>query len=499
LSREDVFEAHDRPTSWDAPEDYENYEPLHEHDYYDEEEYGDQYSYEHWQRSKYGSVASVPDQRTVQEQQYTDRDQPTQRERAPTRHAQPTPEWYDGYRPDDYYAYADEYYRDRYMPEEDYMKKMYMMMFRNIEYDIKVPIMQIIATISLFFIFIINFSEPFNLRFVVALGNFSPLVNPYYHPPAVAAILGAIFGIFLYLFPSLDRDLKRVLIIGTIILLIFFFAAPAIWAGISTYSASNVGQMFARSLIEFLKLAAVLVYWAPMFLGVYGIWSRNSFYIGVSALFLFLTIIVLDIYLFIEGESINKLRNNWIYYVIFSIILFCYIEMSDSAITFAKLTSTENQKEIDPSYYEHLDRILKKYFVYFVILTIFIIILSWVTLHFSNFLRLVDSDQISESLEISSIYGIILSLLILGIIILFIGLFLRHEQGFRSLWTRLVKFITGSDVQPRSKIKSRHPSVPTQPQSQYGSGPSTKEHISDDDRELDYYGMETPRDYKRVY
>ncbi len=161
--------------------------------------------------------------------------------------------------------------------------------------------------------------------------------------------------------------------------------------------------------------------------------------------------------------------------------------MSDSAITFARLTSTENQKEIDPSYYEHLDRILKKYFVYFVILTILIIILSWVTLHFSNLLNLVDSEQVTESLELSSIYGIILSLLIMSILILFIGLFLRHEQGFKVLWKRLVTFITGS--KPQSGSNQPIYSSPSH------HSPSTEQPISSEE----YYEMDTPMEHKRGY
>ena len=112
--------------------------------------------------------------------------------------------------------------------------------------------------------------------------------------------------------------------------------------------------------------------------------------------------------------------------------------MSDSAVTFANLTSTANQEEIDPSYYEHLDRILKKYFVYFILLTIFIIILTWITMNFSAMLQAAGSSQIAESLELTSIYGTMISLIVIGIIILFIGLFLRYERAFRRILNRFI-------------------------------------------------------------
>jgi len=443
FSREDILQEYE-DYDWDRGEYRGEYEPVHEHDSYEQDYYS---SYEHWLRSRHGGSRAVPVEWT---NGYGDYEGKERRRIIGRTKRPPPPDYYGG---DDYFAYAPEYYKERYMPEEDYLQRLYLLMFRNIDYDIKIPIMQIIATGALFLIFVINYM--INYEYVIALSNFSPWVK--IQPPGVAAVLGTICGIFLYLFPSLDRDLKRTVIIGTIILLIFFFAGPALWAGFASFDNAVVGQAFAVSLIEFLKLAAVLVYWAPIFIGVYGIWSRNTFYIGVSAMFLFLTIIILDIYLFYEGLPITKIRDHWMVYVVFSIILFCYIEMSDSAVTFAKLTSTSNQEEIDPSYYEHLDRILKKYFVYFILLIIFIIILTWLTLHFSTILTLAGSSQVAESLELSSIYGTIISLIMIGIVILLIGLFLRNEQSFKRVYDRLLSFFRPEEPQiyARAKAQSR--------------------------------------------
>ena len=466
LSREYVFD--DFYDDYDlVEEEYSgDYEPLHEHDISYEHPY--ESSYEDWQRSKYGGAVSVPGEYSGRGERGRDRYRTDHADRVaphPSRQRRQI-DGYDfadeEYIVDDYYAYAPEYYKERYMPEEDLLKKFYMMMFRKIEYDIKVPIMQIIATIALFFIFILNYhitiyqdgNVLYNVweTYLLALGkgtvnDFSIYVQ--YQPPAVAAFIAAIFGVFILIFPSLDRDLKRVIIIGTIILLIFFFAGPALWKGIETFDATEVGKMFYLSLREFLKIVVLLIYWAPIFIGIYGIWSRNSFYVGISAMFLFLTILILDIYLAYEGQIILKGKDDWLVYVVFSIILFCYIEMSDSAITFANLTSTENKKEIDPTYYEHLDRILKKYFVYFIFLTIFIIILTWLTLNFSSLLRAVDSAMLAESLEISSIYGTIISLIVLGIIILLIGLFIRNVESFKSVFGKITTFFSSRFSTPK--------------------------------------------------
>lgn len=450
LDREDVIQKYDEHEPvyeyekdygyWDTPTiDYDSgdylpedtysdyYEPGHVHQPGYESEH--RYAHDRWTRRRYGMGSGIPEYWTDRKGDYDtsmEAQYPDERgwdEQYPS----------DYYYSEAYYVDAPEYYRDRYMPTEDSLKKLYMRMFRNIDYNIKVPVMQVIATGALFFIFILNYL--INIEYVIALSKFSPWVAV--QPPMVAAILGALFGIFLYLFPNLDRDIRRTVIIGTIILLIFFFAGPALLAWIAENDLAAIGNAFADTIEQFLKLAAVLVYWAPIFLGIYGIWTKNSFYIGASAMFMFLIIIILDVYLFYEGLPINKIRDNWLQYVIFSIILFCYMEMSDSAITFARFTSVRDKDSIDPGYYEHLDKILEKYFVYFILLTIFIIILSWITLNFAGILKVLGSIQVGESLEISSIYGSMISLIIIGIIILFIGLFIRYEGTLRKIANRL--------------------------------------------------------------
>ena len=428
LSREDILGEYESQLGFND-DYYGDYGPVHEHDVSYGYESEPNHSYEHWQRSKYGGSVTVPTEWSGSrlEDPYSRR-MPQQGVRYRRQKLLDEQLTYQ-YGGNEYYARAPEYYKKRYMPEEDYLKKLYVSMFGNFEYDIKVPIMQIIATIALAVIFVLNYY--INIEYVTALGNYSSLVK--YQPPILAAFFGFIVGLFLYSFPSLDQELRRAIILGTIILLIFFFALPALWAGFSQYDMAAVGMEFYRTLDTFLRLAAVLVYWAPMFLGVYGIWSRNNFYTGISAMFLFMIIIILDIYLFYSSVDIPKIRSEWPVYVFFSIVLFCFIEMSDSATNFAKLTSTSNIKEIDPTYYDHLDRILKKYFVYFVILTIFIVILTWLTLNFETILHAIGSLQLAESLELSSIYGAVISLILIAMVILFIGLFIRYEESFRKV------------------------------------------------------------------
>jgi len=454
------------------PEDHYGYDtgyniesrPGHVHQPGQEMEH--RYSHDRWARSRYGVGfgGGAPEH-------WTDRDgdyEPSVDAQYPEQGPMGDSEMPSNYR-DEYYVDAPDYYRDRYMPTEDSLTRIYYKMFRDIEYNIKVPVMQLIATIALFIIFIGNYY--LNYEYVAALSLFTDLIK--YQPPPAAALFGALFGLFLYVFPHLDRELKRSLVIGTIIILIVLFAGPALLVAPS-YDMGLVGIAFRDSIIIFLQIAAVFVYWAPMFLGIYGIWSRNSFYIGASAMFLFLIIIMLDIYLFSLGETVTKTRSDWLWYALFAIILFCYMEMSDSAITFAKYTSITDVDAIDPGYYEHLDNILKKYFIYFILITIFITIIAWITLNLTSFLKWAGSVQVSESLELTSIYGIIISLIVVGLVILFVALFARNEKVFRNFYYKLEdKFTSKRFYQSYQPVQSAERAVhaePAEPKKRYDQG-----------------------------
>ncbi len=447
LDREDIIQGDTTESDieyWGYPTiDYDSGEYLPSEHYDSDPEYepgfesGHRYAHERWSRSRYGMGMNIPTNWTDRQGEYdTSFDAQYPEQRLDEDYEQD----YQDYRySDSYYIDAPDFYRERYAPREDSLKRLYLRMFRNIEYNIKVPFMQITATIALFILFWANYT--INFDYVTALGSFSPYVDPMVHPPAVAGIFAAIFGVFLILFPKMNKDIKRIVIMLTIIFLIILFSGPAIIAWVNTYDIEKVGLAFAGSIYEFLKLAAVLVYWAPMFLGIYGIWTRNSFYIGASAMFMFLIIIVLDIYLFYEGVGIPKIRDNWGYYVGFTVLLFCYIEISDSAITFANFTSIRDKAAIDPGYYEHLDKILEKYFVYLILFTGLTLFMGYFTLNFNEFLKAIGSEQIAVSLEMTSVFGTIISLIVISIIILFIGLFIRYEDSLKKIYYKLMNIL----------------------------------------------------------
>jgi hypothetical protein len=312
--------------------------------------------------------------------------------------------------------------------------------FQDTKYNIKIPLMQLTATGALLIIFLLNYA--FNPEYVISLSNFSPYVAA--HPPVIAAIFGAMFGFFLYIFPSMGRDFKRTIVIGTILILIFFFAAAPLVALFATGSAEEVGYAFGLTLQEFVKIFAVLLYWSPVMLGVYGIWSRKSMFVGLAAMFLFFIIILYDGILLYNGWEMTKTYDDWPVFVLFALALFCFIEMADSAINFSDISDTAPYSQENAEYDEHMNRILQVYYVYFLVFAVIIFIITGVIFSFEGVLKAIGSEQIAESLEIQSIYGITIALVIITFIIILFGIFLRHESTVRKSFE---KWIYGEDTE----------------------------------------------------
>jgi hypothetical protein len=406
-------------------------------------------------------------------------------------------------------AYEDEFYEDAYVyeePHDRFERRRYqssdyeeyewgqveprrkilsadmlpVFPFQDTKYNIKIPIMQLAATAALLIIFLLNYA--FNPDYVLSLADFSPYVEA--HPPAVAAIFGALAGWFLYIFPEMGKDFKRTIIIGTIIVLIIFFSAAPLIALAATGDAYQVGEAFALTLQEFVRIFAVLLYWAPVMLGVYGIWARKSLFVGLSAMFLFFIIILYDGILLYNDLEMTKSYNDWPLFVLFALALFCFIEMADSAINFSHISDTAPYSQDDEAYDEHLNRILQVYYVYFIVFAVIIFIITGVIFSFEGVLRAFGSEQIAESLEIRSIYGITIALVIITIIIIIFGIIIRHESTLRE---RLEKLIWGDQTENIYQERRKQQYSTSKLQPYWPSGGTMSKPVTEGESEEELY------------
>jgi heme/copper-type cytochrome/quinol oxidase subunit 2 len=302
-------------------------------------------------------------------------------------------------------------------------------LFWDPRYNVKIPVMQIIAIVSLVIIFILNYR--INIEFVEMLGSFSIYVA--FQPPELAWVFALMLALFLSVIPSMDREFRLQITLWVIIIIIIFFIAYPAITFFATYNMLEVGRALASSLIEFLKIVVVLVYWAPILFAVYGIFNRERFYIFTAVLFFLGVIIVTDLALMVNGIPHDKDAGQIPLFTTFALALFCFYEMSDSSITFFQLNESPQTWDHDSMHQLHLDRILQKYFLFFIIFSALALVLTVPILSFNEVLSALGSRQVGESIELNSIYGTIVSLFVIVIFLIFIGYLIRYEYDIKSL------------------------------------------------------------------
>lgn len=311
--------------------------------------------------------------------------------------------------------------------------------------------MQIVAITSLMVIFILNYI--INPEYFEALGSFSPYVAG--QRPEIAWIFALMLAIFLSIFPSMDKEFRVTITLGIIIIIILFFIGGPAIAFFSTYDMYSVGTALANSLIEFMKILTVLLYWAPILFGVYGIFSREKKYIFISILFFIGIIVANDIYLISQNLEHTKTEGKIPLFTAFALALICYFEMSDSSITFFKLNDSAVKWERDISHKEHLDRILQRYFGFFILFCALVLVLAFLFVLNNSILKAIGSDQVASSIEVHSVYGTIISLLLVMILLLFIGYMIRHETKLRKFFNDFFDSLPGSSEKEKKPAKRR--------------------------------------------
>jgi len=322
--------------------------------------------------------------------------------------------------------------RDYMGPQEG---EQQLILFGGIPVNTVIFGMQLAATFALLLVFVFN--HYLNYEFVKQLAAFSSYAD---HSPVTAAILGAITGFFLVYFPPLEYRFKRLLVLFALgIILLFFFIGP-----VFVYLISGSWQDFAMSLREvtlgFLKIIAVIVYWFPMIIGIYGIWSKKQWCIGVAAFFLLVIIVAVDAYMEVEGLATDKGSTYIASYLLFGLLLLIFIEIGDTLVRFTEFPMTPYSVDEKGNQTPHLERIIANYFLFFIMFSCLAVVFSIVIFKFDSFIRLVGSDKMANSIEINSVFGIVLSLVILVLVLSIIIALFREEKKIRAGLRRVSEF-----------------------------------------------------------
>jgi hypothetical protein len=291
-------------------------------------------------------------------------------------------------------------------------------------YEYKIILMQLVATVSLLIAFIINYN--LNPEYTLFLSIYSPAILAF--NPIVAGLLGVILGFMIHAYTNLSYVVQRIIKISFIIVAVLFFGAGPLATLAWTSDWEAAGYTFAETLVAFAKFLIVLLYLSPAMFGMFGIWSKNRIFIGVSSLLLLL----------ISTTTPNPIMEIPTL-IVFAVALFYYIEFADSAVTYSRIGVFSVRESRNPQYALHFNRILYNYFIAIIVISIIVLIILGIIINYESIFGALSSEQVLESIELSSIYGMAIFAVVTLVITALVGIILMYEPVLRLIVASVLK------------------------------------------------------------
>ncbi len=312
-----------------------------------------------------------------------------------------------------------------------------------IRYNLKFPFMQLIGTVILAIVFMMNYS--LNAEFVHVLQH-TPPVSRYVGaiPPAGALLIGLLIGFGLYTLPLVAASTrKRIKRWSIVVVVVYLFARPIAALIVDT---ALVATAFINTAIDVGSILLLAIYSAPMIFGVYGLWSRKFSFTAVAAFFILLVA-------FATNNPLSELPP----LVIFALLLFGYIELGHSVSRFHALSQDLVPSDRFPIHAEAFNSLLNRYLFTFTIYLAVLGVLVAVIFNLPAILIRLGEAKLGESLELGSIHGTVMTLFYFLLLIVAAGLirrFLRREFSFerwlRAQWRKL-REVRGEGEELRAK------------------------------------------------
>ena len=276
----------------------------------------------------------------------------------------------------------------------------------------KLPAMQLIATLALLELFNITFDMGSVVRgdLIQISGEWMKIFTPL-----ITSLFGVVLGIMWSFYPALRGEPKRMLKWGFIIIIsivllfnplldLIFFSG---WDGF-------FGSLLAMIIILG-KVVLLLVYASPVILGVFAIWGRrySETLIVISAVLMLAVVIasnIIDIY---NTGAIRETGGGLFLYFIYAVILFIYMECSDSSIKYYRFAMDipDDPENRDQVYF--FNKTLNKYYLHLVVFVTLALILGLIVFNRTTFLGALGSKRLAESLELTTPFGLMISMIVL--------------------------------------------------------------------------------------
>jgi len=279
-------------------------------------------------------------------------------------------------------------------------------------FGMKLPAMQLIAMLALIELFNISFDIGSSARDLLTYeGQFHGWFE--WFSPLITSILGAALGLMLSFYPSLREEPKRIiklsLVVITFVVLLFLPLMNLIFVS----GWEGFFESFMEMLIILGEVMLLLFYASPVILGVLAIWGRKGGegLIILTTVMLLLIVISSNMYDIWMNESLEE--GSVSMYFLYAIILFIYMECSDSSVKYYRFAQEipDDPENRDQIYF--FNKTLSQYFLHMVVLIVIALSLGLVVYYRTTFLGAMGSQRLAESLEATTSFGLVISMVVL--------------------------------------------------------------------------------------
>jgi hypothetical protein len=295
----------------------------------------------------------------------------------------------------------------------------------------EIPFMQGAATLALMGIFVL--AHMLRPEVWHVMGEFSEWVAP--QSPPLAAVLAAAAGFFFVSFPRLDLPVQTTVKRSALLIFLLALFLPPTIIYAATGSHYVAGASLSTNFWMLCRMLLVMAYWAPVTLGVFGIWSRRPAWVGASALFLLAVPAFSNVMVLVQGGTLHGAPGEVGSYLAFALLLFVYTELADGSHRFLLLAEPRDGTGTPPAMQlHHLTRLLQRYFTFMMLFILMCAMVVFFVLNLVPLALVLGSPQVAESIELGSVFGTVLMFIVLGIGLFIAACFIRYVADLRDAW-----------------------------------------------------------------
>lgn len=319
-------------------------------------------------------------------------------------------------------------------------------------FGVKLPLMQLVATLALLELYNITFNlgELAHEGLIYISGGWIDVI-----PPFLASLSGLIIGLMLSLYPALRKEPKRILKIVLLVAVLILILSNPLLNIIIFKGWGNVFDSLVQMVIFMGKIVLVFIYLSPVVLGIFAIWGRKG---GVALTLLSVVLMLLlpissrIIELWMEG-SVKADSSGLFLYFSYAILLFLYIETTESSYKYYQLASEipDGPENRDQVYF--FNKALNIYFLYLFMTVLIGVFLTLIIFNRNVFLGSMGSERLAESMEVTSDFGMLISMIVLFTIIGILIILWRSRAVITKPVRRLYRSYVGYRMRERELLE----------------------------------------------